>query len=300
MSLRLLLVRDWPVNRALITRALATSPSNQSSYHSNHVVQPSYHSNNACFRDNRQIRSICTRSLFPRCAKSAPVSPKKDRARVPSNDNVRAVSSYHSEIEDQEHEEDDPDKIKVIKHHEKIVIGFAPSKIFDVVMDVGEYNQFVPYCKTSTVISKECKADIKQGEDRFMMRAQLMVYFYGYKIPYTSDVTGWKRYNENQVKAICYDQELFDHLEMDWTFSPGPTPDHCEMDFHISFAFNNTTLNWLAGYFKTKIIEQMIPAFMGQVEKIHGKPVPLPCLSQLSAQKVEAGKKTRHQRRPKH
>ena len=30
---------------------------------------------------------------------------------------------------------------------------------------------------------------------------QVVFPYVGYKIPYTSDVTGWKRYNEHQVKV---------------------------------------------------------------------------------------------------
>ena len=124
--------------------------------------------------------------------------------------------------------------IKKKEYLERRVIGYTMDEMFDVVSDVEHYKEFVRYCRSSEVLSKE----LCHCKETNQVKAKLEV---GFGFPPIVE-----RYNSTVVmarphliKAFCTDGELFHYLICDWRFSPGlPSyPRTCTLDLAVRFDF---------------------------------------------------------------
>lgn len=133
--------------------------------------------------------------------------------------------------------------------------------MFQVVSDVENYKNFVPFCKKSNVISR--KSD--------HLRASLVIGFPPLIESYTSYV---QLERPNLVRAVCKDARLFDHLISTWKFSPGlrSIPQTCILDFNVSFQFKSVVHSQMAHIFFNEIVKKMDGAFILEAGNRYGKP----------------------------
>ena len=141
------------------------------------------------------------------------------------------------------------------------LVGFSMEQIYDVVADVRNYKDFVPFCKKSDVIFK--------SDD--MLKANLVIGFPPINESYTSKVTT-KR--PRFVKAECTDGRLFNHLNTLWLFSPGlkNNAQTCVIDFSLSFEFKSLIHSHLSNLFFNEIVRQMENAFLDEAKRRFGRP----------------------------
>uniref|UniRef100_A0A3P9IIM1 Si:ch73-141c7.1 n=1 Tax=Oryzias latipes TaxID=8090 RepID=A0A3P9IIM1_ORYLA len=115
-----------------------------------------------------------------------------------------------------------------VEYTEYRTLEYTPEQMYNVVANVDKYQYFVPWCKKSRVM-KGCNGDVQ---------AELEIGFPPITERYTSNVT----FDPNrQVRAICTEGSLFNHLETIWRFSPGAKdqPNSCLVDFLVSFEFKS-------------------------------------------------------------
>jgi len=190
--------------------------------------------------------------------------------------------STHSHFDELE-----PDDSDSVLFHDFRIVGWSPEEIYTVVMNVGEYKEFIPYCISSTVFKEH---STKRHD---YMEAELQVGFQLYQLGYTSKVDGSTTLDGKKiVTAVCENKKLFDHLNMEWTIGPGPKEHTSVMDFNVSFRFNNKLYNSVASMFKSSVVDQMIPAFESRLREVYGEPTILSSLSS-TAGKVHRRKKRR-------
>jgi len=145
------------------------------------------------------------------------------------------------------------------EHSEKKLIGYSMEQMYDIVADVDQYKNFVPFCTGSHVFQRS----------ETHARANLEVGFQMVKESYTSVLT---LAPPNLVKSECMDGTLFNYLKCVWKFSKGPPdmPNSCTLDFYISFEFKSVLHSQLANVFFEQVVMKMVDAFLARAKHLHG------------------------------
>ncbi|XP_037951636.1 coenzyme Q-binding protein COQ10, mitochondrial [Teleopsis dalmanni] len=143
----------------------------------------------------------------------------------------------------------------------KELIGYSMQEMYEVVADVTNYYNFVPYVKKSHVHS--------QQQNGF--RADLIVGFPPLNEAYTSTVSLMPH---SLVKSVCKDGRLFNYLLNEWRFSAGlkDIPQSCVVDFKVSFEFKSLLHSNIANLFFDLICDQMEHAFVKEAIRRYGAP----------------------------
>lgn len=153
------------------------------------------------------------------------------------------------------------DKSRTKEYESRKLIGFSMEQMYDVVADVENYKNFVPFCKMSRIIEKT--KDYK--------KAKLVIGFPPINESYMSKVT---TIHPRLVKAECTDGKLFDHLNTLWIFSPGlkNNSQTCVVDIALSFEFRSIFYSHISNLFFNEIVRQMENAFVQEAKKRYGRP----------------------------
>ena len=137
---------------------------------------------------------------------------------------------------------------KVLWHSEEREILVPVDVMYNVVIDVDKYKDFIPWCTKSKVICKSKKT----------AKAKLAIGFGPIQEHYKSTII----FNEpNYIKAICTDGLLFHMLDCTWKFSEGSLPSSTNVEFDVCFEFRSLVYSNLAQAFFDEIVKEMVAAF---------------------------------------
>uniref|UniRef100_A0A1B6L339 Coenzyme Q-binding protein COQ10 START domain-containing protein n=1 Tax=Graphocephala atropunctata TaxID=36148 RepID=A0A1B6L339_9HEMI len=139
------------------------------------------------------------------------------------------------------------------------LVGFTMDEMYEVVSDVENYKNFVPFCKRSDVSTRT----------QDYLRGELEIGFPPIVESYTSHVV---LHRPRLVMAECKDGKLFDHLNTTWKFSPGlkNKKRSCVIDFQVDFQFKSLLHSQLAHMFFNEVVRQMESAFFEEARRRYG------------------------------
>lgn len=132
------------------------------------------------------------------------------------------------------------------RHSETRHLPYTPEQMFDLVADVGRYDEFLPWVSAIRV----------RSDSETEMVADMIVGFKGLRETFTSKV---QKQRPRHIRVDYLDGPL-KYLNNDWTFSPDGEGG-CKVEFCVDFAFKNRMFEMLAGQVFDRALRKMIGAF---------------------------------------
>jgi len=142
-------------------------------------------------------------------------------------------------------------------HAEKKIFRQSPKQLFDLVADVENYPQFLPWCSAIRVNSREGN----------VITADMVVGFKFFRETFTTRVT-----MNRSAKPCRIDVEYlngpFRYLNNHWIFESHA--EGCAVDFFIDFEFRSKILQTAIGAVFNEAVKKMVTAFEKRANEIYG------------------------------
>ena len=141
------------------------------------------------------------------------------------------------------------------KHSETRHLPYTQEQMFDLVADVGRYQQFLPWVIGTRIRSKSDTA----------MVADLIVGFKMFRETFTSQVTLERPHHIH----VDYLEGPLKYLYNDWRFEPAPDSG-CLVHFKVEFEFRSRIFETVAGAVFGEALRRMIGAFEQRAVQLYG------------------------------
>lgn len=143
------------------------------------------------------------------------------------------------------------------RHAETRHLAWSQAQMFDLVADIGRYDEFLPWVQAMRIRSTEGN----------VVTADMVVGFKMVRERFTSRVT----LDRPERVHVDYISGPLKYLKNDWVFRA--TPDGgCDIDFSVDFEFNNRMFERLAGMFFHEAFKRMVGAFETRAAAVYGAP----------------------------
>jgi coenzyme Q-binding protein COQ10 len=141
-------------------------------------------------------------------------------------------------------------------------VPHSAANMFDLVVDMEKYPQFVPLCTGLRV--KSCT---DKGEDVTVVIAEMTV---AYKMIRQTFVTRDTLDRPNLTILVEYLQGPFSHLRNRWVFHPAG--EHaCDVEFFIEYEFKSRALGMLMGAMFDTAFRKFSTAFEKRADRVYGR-----------------------------
>eukprot|EP01068_Selenidium_serpulae_P011528 Selendium_serpulae@DN5683_c0_g1_i2.p1 len=147
----------------------------------------------------------------------------------------------------------------VTKHTESRIVPFTAQEYFDVVLNVDEYSDFLPWCKKSTLVHSN-----ETSHTRF--DADLVVGFGWFSDTYRSRI----RARPYTIEVEAVQSTAFDVLKNSWKFTPLEGNGSCLVDFTLEFQFSSIVHQQASNIFLSEVAKIMAQSFENRVNALHG------------------------------
>ncbi len=141
-------------------------------------------------------------------------------------------------------------------------VHHSAANMFDLVVDMEKYPQFVPLC---TALRVKSRAD--RGEGVSVVTAEMTV---AYKMIRQTFVTRDTLDRPNLAILVEYLQGPFSHLRNRWVFHP-TGENACEVEFFIEYEFKSRTLGMLMGAMFDTAFRKFSAAFERRADRVYGR-----------------------------
>lgn len=131
------------------------------------------------------------------------------------------------------------------RHEEKKVLPYSPEFLFDIVIDVEQYPEFLPWCISSRVYKR------REGE----FRADIVIGFRMFREKWASRVT----FERPRKIVVDYIHGPMKYLHNEWKFIP--RENGTAVEFFVDFEFQNPLFQKLVGHLFEEAVRHMVAAF---------------------------------------
>jgi ribosome-associated toxin RatA of RatAB toxin-antitoxin module len=136
------------------------------------------------------------------------------------------------------------------------LVPYSPAEMYDLVNDVESYSAFLPWCRSSAVLS--------QDEDE--QRATIEIAHGSLRKSFTT----CNRLQKNKMIEMRLEQGPFKHLEGFWRFdSLGERA--CKISLDLDFEFSNKLVGMAMGPIFSQIANSLVDAFSKRAVEVYGK-----------------------------
>jgi len=142
-------------------------------------------------------------------------------------------------------------------HEKALLVPYSPEEMFDLVVDVERYPEFVPGYREVTIVRREpaCLYTL-QAVGLGAVQARF------------HSVAGLERPRRIRIHA---EESPFDLLEIEWLFEP--VPEGCRINFRAdAHLAEGLTARLLQPWFE-RLAESIPPAFVARARKLYGQRV---------------------------
>ena len=142
-------------------------------------------------------------------------------------------------------------------------VRHSPREMFDLVINVGNYPEFLPLCETLIVLSDE-RSGVRQ-----VTVADMVV---GYKKISERFRSRVEAHHDTLDVVVRYIDGPISHLENRWSFS-GAAAGGCEIGFFLEYEFRNMALQMLMGSVFDRAFAKFATAFEERANVVYGRRV---------------------------
>jgi len=132
------------------------------------------------------------------------------------------------------------------------IVNYPWSDLFDLVLDVQSYPEFVPRCREVRLLSRRVK---EPGVTIIISR--MTVGFLAFEIGYSNRTTGDSIRRRINVEALDGPMR---YLNVVWSFEPRDE-DHTQVHFSVSYEFSNPLLAAVASRVFGAMFSEILNAF---------------------------------------
>ena len=145
------------------------------------------------------------------------------------------------------------------KQEEKQIVAYTKDQMFDLVSNIDEYKEFLPWCNDSKIISRE------RFDDYEVVTADLEIGYDQFVYTYRSEVRLAKDKSNINVKNL---DGPFNYLTNEWKFAD-IDENNSEIEFMIDFELNLSLLDVLMKKFFNLAFQRMVSAFIDRAKEIY-------------------------------
>ena len=147
------------------------------------------------------------------------------------------------------------------KHFEKKIVNFTAKQMYELVADIDNYREFLPWCNDSKIIEIT-----NIDNEKKTLIADLEIGYKDLVYTYRSNVL---LNNQELTIKVDFVHGPFKNLDNSWIFKK-IDDQSCEIEFFIDFELNVGVLNFLISKFFDKAFKKMVNSFENRANQIYG------------------------------
>ena len=144
---------------------------------------------------------------------------------------------------------------KVPSHFESRIVPYSTEQLFDLVMSIEDYPEFLPWClyaQINTVAQNNLEADVVIGYKIFREQFSSRVYF-----------------NPGKSIEVEYLKGPMRHLHNKWEFKK-IRKGQCQVDFYVDFSMKSKFFEAIVEQFFQRALVKMIDSFETRAFELYG------------------------------